>query len=79
MRSIGCSSSSRAVPLLDTDMLLVADIRDRDRVFEIFDRFRPDVVFHAAALKHLTLLENHPAEGVKTNALGTKELCSTQR
>ncbi len=60
--------------LLDTDMLLVADVRDRDRVFEIFDRYRPEVVFHAAALKHLTLLENHPAEGVKTNALGTKNL-----
>ena len=60
--------------LLDSEMLLVADIRDRDRMFEIFDRYRPDVVFHAAALKHLTLLENHPAEGVKTNALGTKNL-----
>ena len=60
--------------LLDSEMLLVADIRDRERMFEIFDRYRPDVVFHAAALKHLTLLENHPAEGVKTNAFGTKNL-----
>ena len=60
--------------LLDSEMLLVADIRDRERMFEIFDRYRPDVVFHAAALKHLTLLENHPAEGVKTNTLGTKNL-----
>ena len=55
-------------------MLIVADIRDQARMFEIFERYRPEVVFHAAALKHLTLLENHPAEGVKTNALGTKNL-----
>ena len=60
--------------LLDTDMLVVADIRDRDRVFEVFGMCRPDVVFHTAALKHLTLLENHPMEGVKTNAIGTKNL-----
>ncbi|MGF1595536.1 MAG: polysaccharide biosynthesis protein, partial [Acidimicrobiales bacterium] len=60
--------------LLDSDLLVVADIRDRDRMFEIFDRCRPEVVFHAAALKHLTLLENHPGEGVKTNTFGTKNL-----
>lgn len=57
--------------LLDSDMLVVADIRDRERMFEVFENYRPDVVFHAAALKHLTLLENHPGEGVKTNTVGT--------
>jgi FlaA1/EpsC-like NDP-sugar epimerase len=60
--------------LLDSEMLIVANIRDRDRMFEIFGRCRPEVVFHAAALKHLTLLENHPSEGVKTNTLGTRNL-----
>ena len=60
--------------LLDSEMLIVADIRDRDRMFEIMGERRPDVVFHAAALKHLTLLENHPHEGIKTNALGTRNL-----
>lgn len=60
--------------LLDSEMLIVADIRDRERMFEIFEQCAPDVVFHAAALKHLTLLENHPAEGVKTNAVGTKNV-----
>ncbi len=60
--------------LLDSDMLIVADIRDRERMFELFERYQPEVVFHAAALKHLTLLENHPAEGVKTNTMGTKNL-----
>ncbi len=54
--------------------LVVADIRDRDRLFEVFDEFRPQVVFHAAALKHVPLLELHPAEGVKTNVIGTQNV-----
>jgi FlaA1/EpsC-like NDP-sugar epimerase len=57
--------------LLDSDMLVVADIRDRQRMFDVFEAHRPDVVFHAAALKHLTLLENNPGEGVKTNTIGS--------
>lgn len=57
--------------LLDGDDLVVADIRDEARVLEVFETHRPQVVFHAAALKHLTLLEKHPAEGAKTNVLGT--------
>lgn len=57
--------------LLDDDLLVVADIRDRDRLFDVFEECRPDVVFHAAALKHLTLLETQPGEGVKTNTIGT--------
>lgn len=57
--------------LLDTPQLIVADIRDRERIDELFGTLAFDVVFHAAALKHLTLLEGHPAEGVKTNVVGT--------
>lgn len=60
--------------LLDSDMLIVADIRDRERMFEIFEMYRPEVVFHAAALKHLTLLQRHAMEGLKTNTVGTKNL-----
>ena len=60
--------------LLDDPNLVLADIRDRDRVYEVFRQYRPDVVFHAAALKHLTLLENHPLEGWKTNVVGTQNL-----
>jgi dTDP-glucose 4,6-dehydratase len=70
----GLQLSMEGRALLDTDRLIVADIRDRDRVFEVFESCRPDVVFHAAALKHLTLLENHPLEGVKTNVIGTHNL-----
>ncbi|HJQ47123.1 MAG TPA: nucleoside-diphosphate sugar epimerase/dehydratase [Amycolatopsis sp.] len=60
--------------LLDTDELIVADIRDRARVEQIFGTFRPEIVFHAAAHKHLPLLERHPCEGVKSNVLGTQHL-----
>lgn len=60
--------------LLDGNDLLLADIRDRDRLFELFDEHRPDVVFHAAALKHLPLLEAAPEEGWKTNVVGTQNV-----
>ncbi len=49
----------------------LADVRDRDRVLEVFFSERPDVVFHAAAHKHVPLLETHPAEAFRTNVLGT--------
>ncbi len=60
--------------LLDAPDLVVADIRDRERIFTVFAERSPDVVFHAAALKHLTLLERHPCEGVKTNVLGSRNV-----
>jgi|RhiMethySRZTD1v2_1073278.scaffolds.fasta_scaffold03302_13 O-antigen biosynthesis protein WbqV len=49
----------------------LADIRDRQRVFQLFQDFRPDLVFHAAALKHVPLLEHDWSEGVKTNVFGS--------
>jgi FlaA1/EpsC-like NDP-sugar epimerase len=60
--------------LLDDDSLAVADIRDRRRMMHIFNRVKPDVVFHAAAHKHLPLLERHPTEAAKSNVLGTENL-----
>ena len=65
--------------LLDTRDLVVADLRDLDRVEEVFVEHRPEVVFHAAALKHLPLLELHPEEGVKTNVTGTLHLLELSR
>ena len=58
--------------LLDSDESLLADIRDPRRVREVFEQFRPHIVFHAAALKHLPLLERYPAEAVQSNVLGTQ-------
>jgi len=52
----------------------VGDIRDLNRVSEIFDTYRPNIVIHAAAYKHVPLLESHLNEAVKTNVLGTKIL-----
>ena len=49
----------------------LVDIYDRDAVFETFERYRPEVVFHAAAHKHVPVLEQHPLEAAKTNVLGT--------
>ncbi|GEP33665.1 dTDP-glucose 4,6-dehydratase [Nocardioides szechwanensis] len=57
--------------LLDSDEVILCDIRDRAAVNSIFAARRPDVVFHAAALKHLPMLEQYPAEAVKTNIVGT--------
>lgn len=57
--------------LLDTPNLILADIRDAAGMRELMLDRRPDVVFHAAALKHLPLLERYPREGWKTNVLGT--------
>ncbi|AEV86040.1 polysaccharide biosynthesis protein CapD [Actinoplanes sp. SE50] len=57
--------------LLDNDSVVLADIRDEQVLDRLFARIRPDLVFHAAAHKHLPLLERYPAEGIKTNILGT--------
>ena len=57
--------------LLDSPDMLLCDIRDVEALQAIFDDRKPEVVFHAAALKHLPMLEQYPAEGVKTNVLGT--------
>jgi FlaA1/EpsC-like NDP-sugar epimerase len=57
--------------LLDSDELILASIRDRAALSQAFERARPDLVFHAAALKHLPLLESHPLEAFYTNVLGT--------
>src|SRR5262249_57136831 len=49
----------------------IADVRDRDRIVRLITGFRPDIVFHAAALKHVPLLERDWEEGVKTNVFGS--------
>lgn len=77
LHAVELSIEGRA--LLNSRNLVVADIRDRERMADIFEEYRPDVVMHAAALKHLPLLEMHPLEAVKTNVWGTQhllELCA---
>ena len=57
--------------LLDTPQTVLADLRDKKAINEIFETRKPQVVFHAAALKHLPLLERYPHEAYQTNVLGT--------
>lgn len=60
--------------LLDDPSVVLADIRDDRRVQQVMRQVRPEIVFHAAAHKHLPLLERYPSEGVKTNVAGTINL-----
>lgn len=52
----------------------LGDVRDAARLLRIFERVRPQIVFHAAALKHVPVLEEHPEEAVLTNVIGTRNL-----
>ena len=60
--------------LLDTPQTVLADLRDVATINHIFETRRPEVVFHAAALKHLPLLERYPSEAYQTNVVGTATL-----
>lgn len=60
--------------MLDGDDTLLASIRDRETIRSIFAERRPNIVFHAAALKHMPLLESYPLEALKTNVEGTQNL-----
>ncbi|WP_279481965.1 nucleoside-diphosphate sugar epimerase/dehydratase [Aureimonas sp. SK2] len=52
----------------------VADVRQRDRIMAIFGQWRPEVIFHAAALKHVPIVEENPLEGIETNLLGSRNV-----
>lgn len=53
---------------------VIGDIRNRERIKNIFDRYQPDIVYHAAAYKHVPMMENNPCEAIQTNVAGTKIL-----
>lgn len=55
----------------------LGDVRSSDRVTDIFKRFRPDMVFHAAAYKHVPMIEGNPCESILTNVWGTVNLART--
>ncbi|MBZ8177031.1 polysaccharide biosynthesis protein [Corynebacterium sp. 3HC-13] len=60
--------------LLNTPDMVLCDIRDQEALSKIFKKHKPQVIFHAAALKHLPMLELYPEEGWKTNTLGSYNL-----
>lgn len=53
---------------------VIADVRDRARMDQLFAHYKPELVFHAAALKHVPLVEDNPFEGILTNAIGTRNV-----
>ncbi|WP_131787313.1 nucleoside-diphosphate sugar epimerase/dehydratase [Protofrankia symbiont of Coriaria ruscifolia] len=69
LRAVQISIHGQAIA--DDETVVLCDIRDVEGVNAVFTRYRPQVVFHAAALKHLPLLERFPGESVKTNVWGT--------
>ena len=56
---------------------VLADCKDGERMLEVMQRFRPDVVFHAAAYKHVPLMEANPLEAVRNNAIATRVVAET--
>jgi FlaA1/EpsC-like NDP-sugar epimerase len=77
LHGVQLSISGRA--MLDDDGTVLVDIRDSGALNECFDRIRPEVVFHAAALKHLPMLERFPLEAWKTNVMGTQNVIDASR
>lgn len=53
---------------------IIADVRNRERIEQIYNEMRPDVVYHAAAYKHVPLMESYPNEAIQANVLGTKNM-----
>ena len=58
---------------------VICDIRDQQRVNRVFGKCRPDLVFHAAALKHVPLVEDNPGEGLLTNTVGTRNVADAAK
>jgi O-antigen biosynthesis protein WbqV len=58
---------------------VLCDVRDAARLELVFAAEKPELVFHAAALKHVTLVENHPCEGVRTNVLGSRNVAAAAK
>ena len=50
---------------------IIGSVRDSRRIFQVFDKYKPDIVYHAAAHKHVPLMEESPCEAIKNNAMGT--------
>ncbi|WP_404813433.1 polysaccharide biosynthesis protein [Halobacillus yeomjeoni] len=60
---------------IDTELVtVIADVQDRERIFEIVEKYEPSYIYHAAAHKHVPLMEANPKEAVKNNVIGTKNV-----
>ncbi|ALS03315.1 short-chain dehydrogenase [Enterococcus silesiacus] len=72
LRRIFCAQDTEIVPI-------IADIRDRERMFQVIEKYRPETIYHAAAHKHVPLMEENPAEAVKNNVFGTKNVAEAAK
>jgi FlaA1/EpsC-like NDP-sugar epimerase len=54
--------------------VVIADVRNKERLTNVFKTFKPEIVFHAAAYKHVPMMEDNPSESILTNVLGTKNM-----
>jgi FlaA1/EpsC-like NDP-sugar epimerase len=61
-------------PYLKNIEFVIADIRNEERMRNVFETFKPDIIFHAAAYKHVPLMEHNPSEAILANVAGTKTL-----
>jgi len=69
--------TNRELKAMDTSteiIPIIADIQDRDRIFEVMEEYQPDRVYHAAAHKHVPLMQYNPREAIKNNVYGTKNM-----
>lgn len=62
---------------LNQPVALIASVRDKERLKEVFEKYKPNIVFHAAAHKHVPLMETSPGEAIKNNVFGTYNLAMT--
>lgn len=64
----------------DTEVVpIIADIQDRERIFQVMEQYKPDRVYHAAAHKHVPMMEYNPTEAVKNNVYGTKNMAEAAK
>ncbi|MEI5993370.1 polysaccharide biosynthesis protein [Candidatus Enterococcus mansonii] len=72
LKRLFCAQNTEIVPI-------IADIQDRKRIFKIIEQYQPDNVYHAAAHKHVPLMETNPTEAVKNNIFGTKNVAEAAK
>lgn len=79
LHNLGLKLKRMFPQLMDQIAYVTGDVRDAMRLQEVFDFWRPQIVFHAAAYKHVPMMESSPKEAVKVNVFGTYRLASTAR
>jgi FlaA1/EpsC-like NDP-sugar epimerase len=68
--------AERFPELMDRLVSIVGDVKDKNKVFTVFEKYKPEIVFSTAAYKHVPLMESNPDEAIKVNLFGTYNLCA---